>query len=240
MVIVLRELKSVDVHGAADVEISGFSGPSFEFNVSGAAELGLSGCIDIPVSIQEVPRDQIIALMQEWETRGAALQQEIIASSERLDLVPDRISAGLSALEIVQSKNLSATADAALSDPFEIFSRGSSLGNLLEVLPIGDRMQQVLDDPGVFVEPLAIDIPRAELADVNATCALFSDPAAPPLLGTPLATACRPLRAVPDFNELVRLVERIGKLPNVNKMKNIVCDNVLLNLTSTILGCQGS
>jgi hypothetical protein len=214
--------------------------PNLQAGVSGAAELGLSGCIDIPVSIEDVPRDQVIALMQEWEARGEALQQEIIAASERLDLVPDRIVAGLSALEVVQSKNLSAAADAGLSDPFEIFSRGSSLGKLLEVLPIGDRMQQVLDDPGVFVEPMAIDIPRAELADIDATCALFADPAAPPLLGTPVTTACRPLRAAPNFDELVRLVKRIGKLPNVNKIKNIVCDNVLLNLTSTVLGCRGS
>ena len=140
----------------------------------------------------------------------------------------------------MQSKSLSAAADAALSDPFEIFSRGSSLGTLVEVLPVGDRVQQVLDDPGVFVASLSTDISRSELADVDSTCDLFADPAAPALLNTPMTTACRALRAAPDFDDLIRLIERIGKLPSVDKTKNVVCDNVPLSLTSTIFGCKSS
>jgi hypothetical protein len=46
VVIVVRELEKVDVHGAADVEINGYRGTSFEFNVSGAAELEMDGEVD--------------------------------------------------------------------------------------------------------------------------------------------------------------------------------------------------
>ena len=44
--IVVRELKEVDIHGAAEVEITRFKGDSFEFNVSGAAELEMDGEVD--------------------------------------------------------------------------------------------------------------------------------------------------------------------------------------------------
>ena len=214
--------------------------PNLQAGVNASAGLVLDGCIQVPVNIRDVPREQVIALMETWQAQGIALQQSIISSTERMDLEPNRISSGLAALETVQSKSMSAAADAALTDPFEMFSRGSSLGTLVEVLPIGDRIQQVLDDPGLFVEPLSIDVPRSELADVNSTCDLFNDPGAPPLLRVPMTTACRPLKAAPNFNDLVLLIERIGKLPNVNKTRNVICDNVVLSIGSTIFGCQGS
>lgn len=44
--IVVRELKSVDIHGAAEVEITGYHGESFTFDVSGAAELEMDGTVD--------------------------------------------------------------------------------------------------------------------------------------------------------------------------------------------------
>ncbi len=44
--IVVRKLKEVDIHGAADVEIKDFHGDSFSFNVSGAAELEMDGTVD--------------------------------------------------------------------------------------------------------------------------------------------------------------------------------------------------
>ncbi len=44
--IVVRELKAMNVHGAAEVEITGYHGESFEFGVSGAAELEMDGQVD--------------------------------------------------------------------------------------------------------------------------------------------------------------------------------------------------
>jgi len=46
VVIVVRKLDSLNIHGAADVEISGYHGKSFEFEVSGAAELEMEGTVD--------------------------------------------------------------------------------------------------------------------------------------------------------------------------------------------------
>jgi hypothetical protein len=46
VVIVVRELKGMDIHGAADVEIEGYRGDSFSFDVSGAAELEMDGEVD--------------------------------------------------------------------------------------------------------------------------------------------------------------------------------------------------
>jgi hypothetical protein len=44
--IVVRELKSMDIHGAAEVEIEGYHGDTFNFDVSGAAELEMDGEVD--------------------------------------------------------------------------------------------------------------------------------------------------------------------------------------------------
>ncbi len=44
--IVVRDLNALDIHGAADVEISQYSGDSFKFDVSGAAELEMDGTVD--------------------------------------------------------------------------------------------------------------------------------------------------------------------------------------------------
>ena len=44
--IVVRELKAMNIHGAAEVEITGYHGTSFEFDVSGAAELEMDGQVD--------------------------------------------------------------------------------------------------------------------------------------------------------------------------------------------------
>ena len=44
--IVVLELKAMDIHGAAEVEITGYHGDSFEFDVSGAAELEMDGEVD--------------------------------------------------------------------------------------------------------------------------------------------------------------------------------------------------
>ncbi len=46
VVIVVRELKGMEIHGAADVEIEGYRGDSFSFDVSGAAELEMDGEVD--------------------------------------------------------------------------------------------------------------------------------------------------------------------------------------------------
>ncbi len=44
--IVVRELKAMNIHGAAEVEITGYHGEAFEFGVSGAAELEMDGQVD--------------------------------------------------------------------------------------------------------------------------------------------------------------------------------------------------
>ena len=44
--IVVRKLEEVGIHGAAEVEIRGFHGDSFSFDVSGAAELEMDGTVD--------------------------------------------------------------------------------------------------------------------------------------------------------------------------------------------------
>jgi len=44
--IVVRDLNALDIHGAADVEISQYRGDSFKFDVSGAAELEMAGTVD--------------------------------------------------------------------------------------------------------------------------------------------------------------------------------------------------
>ena len=46
VVIVVRDLQAMDIHGAADVEIEGYRGDSFTFSVSGAAELEMDGEVD--------------------------------------------------------------------------------------------------------------------------------------------------------------------------------------------------
>ncbi len=46
VVIVVRKLKAMDIHGAAEVEIEGYRGDSFTFDVSGAAELEMDGEVD--------------------------------------------------------------------------------------------------------------------------------------------------------------------------------------------------
>ena len=132
--------------------------PNLQAGVDASVGLGLDGCIDVPIDLENVPRDQVIALMESWQAQGEALQQSIVATSNRLDYEPARISSALAALETVQSKSLSAAADANLSDPFEFFSRGSALGRLIEILPIGDQLQEVLDNPGVLVESFAVDL----------------------------------------------------------------------------------
>ncbi len=46
VVMVVSELKGIDIHGAAEVEIEGYRGDSFTFDVSGAAELEMDGEVD--------------------------------------------------------------------------------------------------------------------------------------------------------------------------------------------------
>ena len=203
--------------------------PDLAGGVGASVNMGLTGCIEIPIPLTSIPREQVIALMERWQAQGSNLQAEILSSASRMDLNPERITSSLTALEIAQSKSLSEAADVAINDPFQIFSRGSSLGNLIEALPIGDRVGEVLDNAGVLIEPFATNIPKKDLIDVTATCNLFAAAAAPDLLKVPMRTACRPLTRLPDFDELVRLIERIGKLPNENKLKRIVCDNVRLS-----------
>jgi hypothetical protein len=212
--------------------------PDLSGGIAASGGIGLSGCIEIPVPIRNIPRDQIIALMQSWQAQGKDLQTEILASASRMDLDPDRVTSSLTALEIAQTKSLAEVADAALNDPFEFFSRGSALGNLVEVLPVGDRVQEVLDNAGVLIEPFSTNVPKADLVNVRATCDLFAATAAPDLLKVPMRTACRPLTVLPDFDELVRLIERIDILPNENRIKNIICDNA--RLATTIFACNNS
>ena len=44
--IVVPSLESVDLHGAGDIDISGFTGSSFSFNLSGAGNLTMDGEVD--------------------------------------------------------------------------------------------------------------------------------------------------------------------------------------------------
>lgn len=46
VVIVMEDLESMDIHGAADVDIDQYHGESFSFNVSGAASLEMNGKVD--------------------------------------------------------------------------------------------------------------------------------------------------------------------------------------------------
>ena len=73
--IVVRELGKVDVHGAADVEITGYRGTSFEFNVSGAAELEMDGEVDeLEISVSgagEIDTRDLMAKSVEISVSGA-------------------------------------------------------------------------------------------------------------------------------------------------------------------------
>jgi len=75
VVIVVRELKGMDIHGAADVEIEGYRGESFNFDVSGAAELEMDGQVDkldIHVSgAGDIDTRELIAKSVEISVSGA-------------------------------------------------------------------------------------------------------------------------------------------------------------------------
>ena len=202
--------------------------PNFQAGVSGSVGLGLDGCIDIPIPIRDVPKDQIIALMESWEAEGSALQQNIMYHATTMDLRPDQLNDALSAMEVVQSKTLTEQADSAINDPLQIFNRGSSLGTLMDVLPVGDRAKQIIDSPELLTEafsrPLSID----ELTDVDGLCEMAANDEAPALLIKPLSNACKPAKLAPDFDQLIALLERIENLPTASKVKDLICDNVTL------------
>ncbi|MCK9996846.1 MAG: DUF2807 domain-containing protein [Candidatus Krumholzibacteria bacterium] len=75
VVIVVRELKGMEIHGAADVEIEGYHGDSFSFKVSGAAELEMDGEVDkldIHVSgAGDIDTRELIAKSVEISVSGA-------------------------------------------------------------------------------------------------------------------------------------------------------------------------
>jgi hypothetical protein len=75
VVIVVRDLKSVDVHGASSVEIAGYKGQSFEFNVSGAAELEMDGVVDeLEISVSgagDIDTRDLLAKSVEISVSGA-------------------------------------------------------------------------------------------------------------------------------------------------------------------------
>ena len=75
VVIVVRELNSVNVHGASSVEITGYKGHSFEFNVSGAAELEMDGEVDnLEISVSgagDIDTRDLLAKSVEISVSGA-------------------------------------------------------------------------------------------------------------------------------------------------------------------------
>jgi hypothetical protein len=204
--------------------------PNLQAGVSGSVGLGLDGCIDIPIPIRDVPRDEIIALMASWEAKGSALQQNIMYHASNLDLRPDQLNTALSAMEVVQSKTLTEQADIAINDPLQIFNRGSSLGTLMDVLPVGDRVKQIVDSPELLMEAVSRSLSMQNLTDVDGLCEMAGDSSAPELLKKPLSSACKPAKKAPDFDKLIALLERIDSLPTATRVKNLICNNVTLNV----------
>ena len=221
------------VTGAPGLAVFGIPFPNLQAGVDASAGIGVDGCIEIPVPIRDIPREQIIALMQRWQAEGASLHANMMAAYNRLDLAPSRIDTGLTGLQIVQSRSLSESMDSHLTDPIKIFTRGTSHGNLIEVLPIGERMQRVLDEPEILIEGLSQEMERPTLANAAATCADFNTDSAPELLRKPASTMCKPLLDAPDFNEIAKALKRIKDLPNATRVKNLICDNVTLSLLFT-------
>jgi hypothetical protein len=214
----------------AGAPVYGIPFPNLQVGVDASAGIGLDGCINIPIPIKDIPRQEVISLMQLWQTQGPSLQQNMMTAYSRLDLAPSRVDSGLDGLEIVQSRNLSDSMDSGLNDPIKLFSRGTSHGNLIEVLPIGGKIQEVLDTPEILVESLSQDLPRADLADAQQTCAEFASPDAPELLRNATENMCRPLNELPDFERINRALKKIDDLPTAQRVKNLICDNVTLKV----------
>lgn len=210
--------------------VYGIPFPNLQAGVDASAGIGLEGCINIPIPIKDIPREEIISLMQQWQLQGASLQQNMMAAYRRLDLVPSRVNSALDSLEIVQSRSLSESLDSGLNDPIKLFSRGTSHGNLIEVLPIGGKIQEVLDAPELLVESLSQDLPRANLANAIQTCADFDGPDAPELLRNVTKNMCQPLKELPDFERINRALKKIDNLPTAQRVKDLICDNVTLKV----------
>lgn len=240
-VALVRNVEFPGVPGAALVNpglvVYGVPFPNLQAGVDASAGIGVDGCIEIPVPIRDIPREQIIALMERWQAEGAALQQSMMSAYERLNLAPSRINAGLAGLQVVQSQTLSEAMDSHLNDPIEIFSRGTSHGNLIESLPIGQNMQRVLDQPELLMQALSQDMERPNLANAAATCQGFDSFDAPLLLRKPVINMCSPLADVPNFNQITDALNRIRDLPTATRVKDLICDNVTLSLLFT--DCPG-
>lgn len=216
--------------GLAGLPVYGIPFPNLQAGVDASAGIGLEGCINIPIPIKDIPREEVINLMQQWQIQGASLQQNMMAAYKRLDLAPNRVNSGLDSLEIVQSRSLSESLDSGLNDPIKLFSRGTSHGNLIEVLPIGGKIQEVLDSPEILVEFLSQDLPRADLANAQQTCADFAKPEAPELLRKATENMCRPLNELPNFERINRALKKIDSLPTAQRVKDMICDNVTLRV----------
>ena len=183
-VALVRNVEFPGIPGAALLNpgflVYGIPFPNLKAGVDASAGIGVDGCIEIPVPIKDIPREQIIALMERWEAEGATLQKNMMATYSRLDLAPSRINAGLAGLQVVQSRALSESMDLNLTDPIEIFSRGTSHGNLIEILPIGENMQRVLDEPELLMQTLSQDLDRPTLANAATTYSAFPNVLFPP------------------------------------------------------------
>jgi len=234
-VALVRNIEFPGIPGAAlaGAAVYGLPFPNLQAGVDASAGIGLEGCITIPIPIKDIPREEVISLMRRWQLQGTSLQQNMMTAHRRLDLEPNRINSGLEGLEIVQSRSLSESLDSGLNDPIKLFSRGTSHGKLIEVLPIGDKIQEVLDTPELLVESLSQDIPRANLANAIQTCADFDAPDAPELLRNATKNMCKPLNELPDFERINRALQKIDSLPTAQRVKELICNNVTLKVLFT-------
>jgi len=231
-VALVRNVEFPGIPGAAlaGAAVYGLPFPNLQAGVDASVGVGVEGCIEIPVLIRDVPRDEIIALMQRWQTEASSMHQTMRSAANRLDLAPSRADVGLAALEVVQSRSLSESMDSNLTDPIRMFSRDTSHGNLIEALPIGSKIQEVLDKPEMLVESLSQNLPRATLANASDTCADLSGPNAPDLIREATQNMCAPLLEVPDFKKITNALNRIEDLPTAQRVKALICDNVTLRV----------
>lgn len=123
--------------------------PKAELAAQGAAGLKIQGCLSgLTIPLSEVATSsQMDSLIAAMEAGGEELRSVAGEVIENIKLTPHQIAQALHGLQDLQDPTL------PIQDRL-VFSKGP-LRDLVDTLPVGGRVQEVLDDPGMLVSDLS-------------------------------------------------------------------------------------
>jgi len=193
--------------------------PDVEAGASGRGGVEVSGCIEgvsIPIG-QEIPRERVVALIEELDRGARDLQSSIIHSLTARNLTPQRVASAVDAVEAFQ-ENRFVPSELGMTDPLQIFQTGP-LREVAAALPIGSRMQTLLDDPSELIPDFGSDL-IGSLDDMQGLCGL--DLSDRPTVDRAIGPICDLLDRTPTFERFAASIELIGDLPE--EVKSAVAD----------------